>query len=143
MRTLMTFAVAAALALPAVTAPTLASAQQYRTYGDGSPCQEQKREAKKKGAVAGALIGGVLGAAVAGDGNRGEGAVLGGTVGAFTGREVGRKNAKNNVRCASYPKRISYRRDNCRWVQEYRGGRWQGFEVCRYRDGVWRPSGRN
>ena len=140
MRKLMTIAVSAALALPAFTAvPTVAAAQSYRDYGYGSsPCHYEKKQAERKGTVAGALIGGALGAAVAGDGNRGEGALLGGTVGAFAGKEVGRKN----VRCANYPKRISYRRDNCRWVQEYRGGRWRGFEVCRNRNGNWRPSGR-
>ncbi len=139
MRKILTAAIAVALAIPAIGAPTLASAQQYRSYGNGPLCGEQKQEAKREGTVAGALIGGALGAAVAGDGNRAEGALLGGTVGAFTGREVGRRN----FRCAKYPKRISYRRDNCRWVQENRGGSWRGFEVCRYRDGVWRPSGRN
>ncbi len=139
MRKLISLATMAALAIPAFAAPTLASAQQYRDYGRGqSPCNYEKKQAEKKGTVTGAIIGGVLGAAVAGDGNRGEGALVGGTVGAFAGKEVGRKN----VRCASYPKRISYRRDNCRWVQEYRGNRWRGFEVCRSRNGDWRPSGR-
>jgi outer membrane lipoprotein SlyB len=139
MRKITTLALCAALSIPAFAAPTLASAQQYRDYGRGqSPCQAQKKQGEREGAVAGALIGGVLGAAVAGDGNRGEGALVGGTVGAFSGREVGRKN----VRCANYPKRVSYRRNNCRWVQENRGGRWQGFEVCRNRNGEWRPSGR-
>ncbi|MBI1405904.1 MAG: glycine zipper 2TM domain-containing protein [Caulobacter sp.] len=139
MRKITTLAVCAAMSLPVFTAPTLASAQQYRDYGRGQPCAVQKKQAKKEGAIAGAIIGGVLGAAVAGDDDRGKGALVGGTVGAFAGREVGRKN----VRCASYPARVSYRRENCRWVQEYRGGRWHGFEVCRDRRGVWRPSGRH
>lgn len=138
MRSLMTFVLAATLAAPALVAPNLAAAQQYRDYGKGDICRQEKQEAKREGTVAGALIGGALGAAVAGDGNRTEGALLGGTVGAFTGREVGRQS----VRCANYPKRISTRRDNCKWVQEYHGNRWQGFEVCKYRDGSWRPSGR-
>lgn len=139
MRKITTMAVCAALAIPAFTVPTLASAQQYRDYGRGEPCSVQKKKAKKDGAIAGAIIGGVLGAAVAGDDDRGKGALVGGTVGAFAGREVGRKN----LRCSNYPSRVSYRRANCRWVQEYRGDRWQGFEVCRARDGVWRPSGRH
>ena len=138
MRGLMTFVLAATLIAPALAAPDLATAQQYRDYGKGDICREEKQEAKREGTVAGALIGGALGAAVAGEGNRAEGALLGGTVGALTGREVGRQS----VRCASYPKRITYRRDNCRWVQENRGKRWEGFEVCKYGDGVWRPSGR-
>lgn len=139
MRKFTTLAVCAALSIPAFAAPTLASAQQHRDYGRGEPCSVQKKEAKKKGAITGAIIGGVLGAAVAGDDDRAKGALVGGTVGAFAGREVGRKN----VRCAKYPSRVSYRRSNCRWVQENRENRWHGFEVCRGRDGVWRPSGRN
>jgi hypothetical protein len=75
---------------------------------------------------------------VAGDGAKTEGAVLGGIVGAVAGNQI----AKKNFRCSSYPKRISHRRDNCRWVQEYYRGGWHGFEVCRNRNGEWRPSGR-
>ena len=69
------------------------------------------------------------------------GAILGGIVGAVAGHEI----AKRNVQCGSYPKRVarnSYQRSNCRWVQERYEGRNQSFEVCRGRDGVWRPSGR-
>ncbi|MFN3856397.1 MAG: glycine zipper 2TM domain-containing protein [Caulobacter sp.] len=139
MRTLLTMAVAATIAAPVFIAPTYASAQMYSRYGNGDVCNWERDRQKKKGTVAGAVIGGVLGAAVAGDGNKAEGALLGGTVGAFAGRQA----AEGSFRCSNYPRRYrAANRQNCRWVQEYRGGRWQGFEVCRYRDGVWRPSGR-
>jgi hypothetical protein len=140
MKALITFATSAALALSLFTVPDIASAQSSRSYGGGgSPCAARKATKGKQGLVTGAIIGGVLGSAVAGRNNKTEGALLGGTVGAVAGNSIGR----NKVSCASYPRRVSSRgRTNCRWVQEYYGGRNHGFEVCRGRDGVWRPSGR-
>jgi uncharacterized protein YcfJ len=138
MRTFLTLTAAIAIAAPAFVAPTFADAQSSRTYGRGDICKQERREAGNKGTVTGAIVGGVLGAAVASKGVKTEGAVLGGTVGAVAGNQI----AKKNFRCSSYPKRISARRDNCRWVQEYYGGRWHGFEVCRNRNVDWRPSGR-
>jgi uncharacterized protein YcfJ len=142
MRTLVSMAAAFAIAAPAFVVPavmpTAAEAQSARYYGRGDVCKQQRKQAGNRGTIAGGVIGGVLGAAVAGDGAKTEGAVLGGIVGAVAGNQI----AKNNVRCSSYPKRISQRRNNCRWVQEYYGGRWHGFEVCRSRNGDWRPSGR-
>lgn len=137
MRTLLTFAVAAAIAAPTIAVPVAADAQMYRSYGRGDVCARQKDRSKDRGTVAGALIGGTLGAAVADDKNRMEGALLGGTVGAIAGRGI----ANGSFRCSSYPRRVAAR-GNCKWVQEYRGNRWRSFEVCRSRDGVWRPSGR-
>jgi hypothetical protein len=71
--------------------------------------------------------------------------VLGAGVGALAGHQIG----KSSVRCVAPPPRVQARYDrnraaynNCRWVQEYYGGRDHDFEVCRDRDGVWRPSGR-
>lgn len=138
MRTILTLSAIAAIAAPAFAVPTFADAQSGRSYGRGDVCSYQRREAGNRGTVTGALVGGVLGAAVASKGVKTEGAVLGGTVGAVAGNQI----AKNKFKCASYPSRVSARRNNCKWVQEYYGGRWHGFEVCRARDGVWRPSGR-
>ncbi len=138
MRTILSLTAALAIAAPAFAVPSLASAQSSRYYGRGDVCKYERSQAGNRGTIAGGLIGGTLGAAVAGKGAKTEGAVLGGVVGAVAGNQI----AKKNFRCASYPKRITYRRDNCRWVQEYYGGRWHGFEVCRNRNGEWRPSGR-
>ena len=136
--TILSLTAALAVAAPSFIVPTLAQAQSSRSYGRGDVCQYERKQAGNRGTVTGGLVGGALGAAVAGDGAKTEGAVLGGIVGAVAGNQI----AKKNFRCASYPKRISHRRDNCRWVQEYNGRSWNGFEVCRNRSGEWRPSGR-
>jgi uncharacterized protein YcfJ len=138
MRTILTLTAAIVIAAPAFVVPTYADAQSSRSYGRGDVCAQQRRSAGNRGAVTGALIGGALGAAVGAKGNKTEGALLGGTVGAVAGNQI----AKRNFRCGSYPRRVSARRGNCKWVQEHYGGRWHGFEVCRGRDGHWRPSGR-
>ena len=47
-------------------------------------------------------------------------------------------------RSSSNYQRSSYSQpSNCRWVQDNYGGRNHSYEVCRGRDGVWRPSGRS
>lgn len=138
MRAILTLSAVLAIAAPAFMVPTFADAQAARSYGRGDVCAYRRQQAKSKGAVTGALIGGVLGAAVASKGVKTEGAVLGGTVGAVAGNQI----ARDNFHCANYPRRVGARRNNCRWVQEYYGGRWHGFEVCRGRSGDWRPSGR-
>lgn len=138
MRTILTLSAAVAIAAPAFVAPTVADAQSSRSYGRGDVCSYQRRQAGNRGTVAGALVGGALGAAAASRGVKTEGAVLGGVVGAVAGNQI----AKRNFRCSAYPRRVSARRTSCKWVQEYYGGRWHGFEVCRGRDGNWRPSGR-
>lgn len=139
MRTIIAVAASAAVAASLFAVPEFASAQSSRSYGSGNPCAARKDTKGRQGLVTGAVIGGVLGSAVAGKGNKTEGALLGGTVGAVAGNSIGR----HKVSCASYPKRYSaYRRSNCRWVSEYYGGRNHNFEICRGRDGVWRPSGR-
>lgn len=140
MKRVLTFTAIAAIAASSMMVPTFAAAQA-RSYGSGDVCREQQRQSANKGTVIGGLSGALLGGAVAGNGAKTEGAVLGGVVGAVAGHEI----AKRNVKCGSYPKRItrsSYQRSNCRWVQERYEGRNQSFEVCRGRDGVWRPSGR-
>lgn len=139
MKTLIAFATSAAMAASLFAVPDFASAQSSRSYGSGNPCAARKDTKGRQGLVTGAVIGGVLGSAVAGRGNKTEGALLGGTVGAVAGNAIGR----HKVSCASYPRRYgAVRRTNCRWVNEYYGGRNHGFEICRGRDGVWRPSGR-
>jgi hypothetical protein len=132
---------AAAVAASTLVVPTFASAQSGRYYGSGDPCRAVQRRKANQGTLAGGVIGALVGGSVAGNGAKTEGALLGGAVGAVAGHQI----AKNTVKCGSYPKRVSrssYQRKNCRWVQEYYGGRNHSFEVCRGRDGVWRPSGR-
>lgn len=138
MNRVLALAAAAAVAASTLTIPTFAAAQ---SYGSGDPCRAEQRRKANQGTLAGGVLGAVVGGSVAGNGAKTEGAVLGGVVGAVAGHEI----AKRNVKCGAYPKRVSrnsYQRNNCRWVQEYYGGRNHSFEVCRGRDGVWRPSGR-
>ena len=137
-------AIAAVFAVAGSTfaVPQFAAAQSSRDYGNGDLCREQQRRSANKGTIAGGLLGAVVGGSVAGNGAKTEGALLGGALGAVAGHQI----AKNQVKCGSYPRRVSqsnFSRNNCRWVQEYYGGRDHGFEVCRARDGVWRPSGRS
>jgi hypothetical protein len=138
MKTVLALVSAVAIAAPTLVVPQFASAQSARTYGSGDLCAAQKRAAGNKGAVVGGLIGAFAGSQLAGHGARTEGTILGAGVGAVAGHEI----AKRNVHCVPYPTRISAHKANCRWVQEYYGGRNHSFEVCRGRDGVWRPSGR-
>jgi hypothetical protein len=138
MKTVLALVSAVAIAAPTLVVPQFASAQSARTYGSGDLCAAQKRAAGNKGAVVGGLIGAFAGSQLAGHGARTEGTILGAGVGAVAGHEI----AKRNVHCVAYPTRISAHKANCRWVQEYYGGRNHSFEVCRGRDGVWRPSGR-
>ncbi|MDR3506780.1 MAG: glycine zipper 2TM domain-containing protein [Caulobacteraceae bacterium] len=100
------------------------------SYGDRDPCRDAKHEAGNRGAVTGGLLGAMAGALVAGHGHKVGGAVVGGAVGAVAGNQI----ARSNVRCGDYPR--DYRRHpDCRWVNQ--DG--HGFEICRGRDGVWRP----
>lgn len=138
MKTVLALVSAIAVAAPTLAVPQFAAAQSARTYGSGDLCAAQKRAAGNKGAVVGGLIGAFAGSQLAGHGARTEGTILGAGVGAVAGHEI----AKRNVRCVNYPTRISSHRANCRYVQETYGGRNHSFEVCRGRDGVWRPSGR-
>ena len=140
-----------ALTVPATVAlPGVASAQSY------DPCREQTRQQANKGTIVGGLVGALAGGGVAAKGAKTEGALLGGAVGAVAGHEIGKRNSKcSNYRPASAPRpaadrsssnyqRSSYSQpSNCRWVQDNYGGRNHSYEVCRGRDGVWRPSGRS
>jgi len=140
MKRILALSMAVAIAAPAFVAPELASAQSRES------CREQQRHSANKGTVIGGLGGALLGGTVAGNGAKTEGAVLGGVVGAVAGHQIAKKNAK----CDAYRRsssnydrrRVSQntRPANCRWVQEYHNGRDRSYEVCRGRDGVWRPS---
>lgn len=141
MKRILVLTAAALIAAPAFVAPQFAAAQSSRNYGSGDLCRAEQRRAANQGTAAGAVVGALLGGSVAARGAKTEGAILGGAVGAVAGHQIG----KSRVNCADYPRRVSqtsYSRRNCRWVTEYYGGRNHGFEVCRGRDGVWRPSGR-
>jgi hypothetical protein len=117
--------------------PMASAAQPYdggwrppESYGSYDPCQAARAEAGHNGAVTGGVLGAIAGAAIAGRGSRAGGALVGGAVGAVAGNQV----ARNNVSCASYPEGY-HRHRHCRWVNDHG----HGLEVCRGRDGVWRP----
>lgn len=136
-----------ATTVPVMAFPSVASAQSY------DPCREQQRQSANKGTIVGGLVGALAGGGVAAKGVKTEGALLGGAVGAVAGHEIGKRNSKcSNYRPAprpAYRSSNNYQRSsysppsNCRWVQDYYGGRNHSYEVCRGRDGVWRPSGRS
>ena len=141
MKSYLAISTAVALAASTFSVPQIALAQSARDYGSGDICQAERAKKANQGTVAGGVIGALVGSQVAGKGAKTEGAVLGAVVGGLAGRQI----AKNTVKCDAYPQRVtqnSYQRANCRWVQEYYGGRNHSFEVCRNKDGVWRPSGR-
>jgi outer membrane lipoprotein SlyB len=137
MKRLLVLAAAVSTAAPVFAAPEPANAQSVRDYGSGDICRAEQRRSATAGAVIGGAAGAVVGRSVAADNARTEGTLLGAAVGAVAGHQIG----KSRVKCVNYPRRVAAR-SNCRWVQEYYGGRNHDFEVCRGRDGVWRPSGR-
>ena len=137
MKTILAVVSSALIAAPAMSVPSVASAQPYHAYGSYDPCRAAQRRAANNGAVTGGVIGAVLGSAIAGRGSRLGGAIVGGGVGAVAGHEIGR----SSVRCVAYPPRFHARR-NCHWVEQDYHGREHQFELCRGADGVWRPSGR-
>ncbi|MET0294391.1 MAG: glycine zipper 2TM domain-containing protein [Phenylobacterium sp.] len=137
MRPILALSAAAMLAAPMTAVPQFAAAQSVRDYGSGDICRSEQRRSANTGTVIGGLAGAAVGRSVAADNARTEGTLLGAAVGAVAGHQIG----KSRVNCTGYPRGVSAR-SNCRWVQEYYGGRNHDFEVCRGRDGVWRPSGR-
>ena len=104
-------------------------------YWSGDICHSAQAHEARKGTAIGAIAGGVLGAAVTK--NRAAGALIGGSIGAVAGHAIG----KSQVQCVAYPPHY-VRHANCQWVREKYHGQWRQFEVCRDRDGYWRPSGR-
>lgn len=131
--TILALAAAAAVAAPMLVTPQFADAARPRDFGRGDICAHDQRVAANRGTAVGAVLGGIIGNRVAGRGNRTGGTIIGAGVGAVAGHEIGR----NSVRCIDRPRRVAYR-ENCQWVEDSDGQ----FEVCRDRNGDWRPSGR-
>ncbi len=135
MRAFLAIAAAAVMAAAPIGSAFAQGYGEWRPHADygRDPCHEAKHEAGERGAVTGGLLGALAGSLVAGHGHKLGGAVVGGAVGAVAGNQI----ARNNIRCERYP--YGYRpHPDCRWVNQ--DG--HGFEVCRSRDGVWRPWGR-
>ncbi len=126
---------AAAMAVPGVAATPALAQPPPGVYWSGDICHSAQAHEARKGTAIGAIAGGVLGAAVTK--NRAAGALIGGSIGAVAGHAIG----KSQVQCVAYPPHY-VRRANCQWVRENYHGQWRQFEVCRDRDGYWRPSGR-
>jgi len=132
MRTYLALAAAAATAVTSFSIPVVASAQAWRD----DPCRYERHQAGRTGTIAGGLIGALVGSQVAGHGNRTEGAIIGGAVGAVAGHNIG----AHSVQCDAYPRGYRYH-SGCRWVHDTYRGRTRSYEVCRDRDGYWRPYG--
>ena len=113
-----------------VLAPSTAAAQSWQE----DPCQAQRHAAGRNGALAGGILGAIFGSQAAGRGSRTTGTLLGAGAGAMVGHQVG----KSSVQCSAYPH--GYRQHaGCHWVTDYSGRQAQSYEVCRNRDGYWRP----
>lgn len=121
---------ASVLVASPMVVPTTAAAQDY---GRDDPCNAAKHKSAKTGTIAGGVVGALAGSAVAGKGDRGKGAIIGGALGAAAGHQIG----LHNYKCVAYPRRV-HARAGCHWVAEDGSN----FEICRGRDGVWRRSGR-
>jgi uncharacterized protein YcfJ len=132
MRTAITIAATVASLLTSISIPVAASAQEWRD----DPCHERRHDAARNGTIAGGLLGALVGSQVAGRGNRTAGAIIGGGVGAVAGHQIG----AHTVECRSYPAGYRYHQ-GCHWVEDTYRGRRHGYEVCRGRDGYWRPYG--
>ena len=130
MRIYLTLAASIASLVTSFSIPTVAAADAWRD----DPCRYERHEAGRNGTVAGGVIGALIGSQVAGRGNRTAGALIGGGVGAVAGHQIG----AHSVQCNGYP--ASYRRHrDCQWVTDSYHGRRSSYEVCRGRDGYWRP----
>ncbi|HEY7853148.1 MAG TPA: hypothetical protein VIB82_09235 [Caulobacteraceae bacterium] len=137
MKAFLSVAACLLVTTPVLTLPGLASARTYHSYGARDPCGAAKTRAANNGAVTGAVLGAVVSGAMAGRGAHLQAAAAGGTSGAQAGHSIG----AHSVKCLAYPDRYRPRSD-CHWVEEDLGGAPSQFEVCRSRDGEWRPSGR-
>ena len=132
----------AALAAPALTVPTAASAYTSR-------CEAQKHNDRVAGTVIGGVVGALAGSAIAGHGNKTGGALIGGAVGAVAGNQIARSGHQpcppgyvarvydDRYYNSYYNHRGSYyRNSSCRWEdRSYRDayGNWvpQQVQVCR------------
>jgi len=135
MKTLMAVTAAAAVAASGLAAPVAASAQPRGVVYKADPCRAEKKQAGATGAVLGGIAGAVIGSQVAGRGARTEGAVIGGVGGAVVGNQIGR----HSVKCVGYPRGRHASRSGCRWINDRYQGRNYSYEICRGRDGYWRP----
>ena len=130
MRPVLALLAAAAALAAGVSFASAASAQEWRS----DPCVEERHESARNGTIAGGLVGALVGSQLAGRGSHTEGAIIGGTVGAVAGHQIG----AHNVECRAYPE--AYRRHRgCRWITDHYRGHARSYEVCRGRDGYWRP----
>jgi len=106
-RLLIRGALASSAALMAFAALPGPAAAQPSGYYDSNGAYQECQDQRVGGTVAGAVIGGVLGAVVggniAGRGDRGSGAVVGGAVGAVAGGAVGASAADCDGRYSSQP----------------------------------------
>lgn len=130
MRKAFALTVATVSAITSLSIPTLASAQAWRD----DPCYYDRHAAARNGTIAGGVIGALVGSAVAGRGNHTAGALIGGGVGAVAGHQIG----AHSVQCSAYPAGYSHHR-GCHWMSDRYDGRVRSYEVCRGRDGYWRP----
>jgi hypothetical protein len=130
MRMALALMAASASVITSLSVPTIASAQEWRE----DPCRYDRHVAGRNGTVVGGVLGALIGSQVAGRGNRTAGALIGGGVGAVAGHQIG----AHSVECNAYPTGYRYHA-GCRWVTDRSGGRPRSFEVCRDRDGYWRP----
>ena len=141
MKSALALTLAAACAISTLAVPQYAAAVE-RDYGSGDICVAKKKEATTTGTIAGGALGALAGAAIAGKKDRTAGAIVGGLLGAGVGHQVG----KHYIKCSTYPSRIaqtSYSKKNCQWITETYDGSDHDLEICRAKDGVWRPSGRS
>lgn len=121
---------AAASVVTSISIPTVSAAQTWR----GDPCRQERHDAGRTGTIAGGVIGAIIGSQVAGRGNRTAGALIGGGVGAVAGHNIG----AHTVKCDNYPSGYRYH-TGCRWITDTYRGRTRSYEICRDRDGYWRP----
>ena len=141
MKSTLALCLAATCALSTLAVPQYASAVD-RDYGRGDICVSKQKEATTTGTIPGGALGALAGAALAGKKDRTAGVIVGGLIGAGVGHQVG----KHYIKCSAYPSRLTqttYSRQNCQWITETYDGRDHDLEICRGKDGVWRPSGRS
>lgn len=112
MKRTLTTALAATVALGAMSTPLAVSAQPYGDPGYRNPCQMKKHKGSTGGAILGALAGAVIGSQVSGNGARTEGSAVGALAGGVVGSQIGRSSAKDSDACLRegyYDNRQTYR----------------------------------
>lgn len=84
--------IATAIAMASIPVAADAHVRRHKVW----VCERDVRHAANTGTVVGAIGGAVLGSAIAGHGNKTEGAVIGAGVGGVAGHQLAKKNAKHN-----------------------------------------------